>query len=106
MSLCAFYMLHISGKSSYYTTKPAIKAIEQVSLPPVPKLYNTVMMPFDQWVNKYEKEIAIMTCNVVENIFNLSSEKYIANFNINAIKKELAELFYKTSHNKYRNYLD
>jgi hypothetical protein len=107
MSLCAFYMLHISGKSSYYTTKVANKGgIERGEiLPPVPKLYNSVMMPFDQWYNKYEKDITTMTCNVVENIFNLSSEKYIANFNINAIKKELAELFYKTSHNKYRNYL-
>jgi hypothetical protein len=101
-----FYMLHISGKSSYYTIKPASTVVTpQNILPPVPKLYNRIIMPYDQWHKIYEKEIGEMTSYVIENIFNLSSEKYIANFNISLIKKELAELFYKTSYNKYRNYI-
>ena len=100
-----FYMLHISGKSSYYTIKPVIKPIESELLPPIPKLYNSVTMSFDQWHNKYETEILEMTQNVIAQLFNLASEKYIANFNISIIKKELVELFYKTSHNKFRNYI-
>jgi hypothetical protein len=99
-------MLNISGKSSYYTIKPASTVVTtQNILPLVPKLYNSIIMSFDQWHNKYEKEIGEMTCYVIENLFNLSSEKYIANFNISVIKKELAELFYRTSYNKYRNYI-
>ena len=71
-----FYMLNISGKSSYYTIKPASTVVTtQNILPLVPKLYNSIIMSFDQWHNKYEKEIGEMTCYVIENLFNLSSSK-------------------------------
>jgi hypothetical protein len=102
-------MLHISNKSSYYTVdtceKVASQAVIQPPLPPVPNVYNPIIMSFDQWYDAYKKKITEMTSYIIEKLFALSSDKYIANFNTSKIKKELIQLFYKTSYNSHRNFI-
>lgn len=102
--MCFLIMLHISGKSSYYTVKPPSEK-EERGVIPRPKIYNPIIMSFDQWYNKYKNILTEMSNYIVEKLWLLTSDKYIANFNASVIKKELVQLFYKTSYNRYRNYI-
>ena len=98
--------MHISKseKSSYYTVATQ-QDLEKGIVTPLPKVYNPIIMSFEQWYDKYKTSITEMTSYIMEKLFTLTSDKYIANFNVSIIKKELVDLFYRTSHNRYRNYV-
>lgn len=96
--------IDLVNKEKYYVMKENLKPYNS-PLPPIPKLPVQGKIPFHKWYEQNADKIEKIVDEFINIIIEITSENYVATFNLQNIKKEFIEIMYKTSSNSDKGYM-
>ena len=98
-------MLRINCKKAYYTFDNDIND-KAIIIKPIlyPKLTQPDIFTFQQWKERYTRDIEDITEKFLSMIMMLTSDNYVCHINVGKLKKDFVRKLYITSFNRVKKY--